>query len=249
MSRRRWDALADAFEENVCDILAHDRRRVIPRLVAAARVPRRGAVLVDLGCGIGTFVRAFGPGFGQVIAADISPRIVARARALCADARDDRLPEVRWIAAGMEAASRRIGPVAHLAVCMNVITSPIARVRDRQWASVAAVTRRGGAALLVLPSLESARHVTAASDARRGRRPRAPSSIAPDGLFDNGGDLQKYWTRREIAAAAAQHGFRDVTIRRVPYPWSDEDVSPPPRMRARLPWDWACLARTIAGRR
>jgi len=55
MKRADWNRLADDFEAEVCDITREERTGKVERFVNAVRLPRH-AVLVDLGCGLGTFV-------------------------------------------------------------------------------------------------------------------------------------------------------------------------------------------------
>ena len=65
MKRAQWNRLADDFESEVCDITREEATDRITRFVNAARLPKRDSVLVDLGCGLGTFVSKFGGRFTQ----------------------------------------------------------------------------------------------------------------------------------------------------------------------------------------
>jgi len=56
VSRKEWDSLADDFEREVCDITRETNGREIARLVLGLRPSPGKSVLVDLGCGIGTFI-------------------------------------------------------------------------------------------------------------------------------------------------------------------------------------------------
>ena len=80
MKRADWNRLADNFESEVCDITREERTGKVERYVNAVKLPRRGAVLVDLGCGIGTFVSRFGSRFARIVAVDHASKIVARAK-------------------------------------------------------------------------------------------------------------------------------------------------------------------------
>ena len=59
MNRKEWNKLAKTFEKNVCDISREETADQIKRYVARAKIPKSGAVLVDMGCGIGTFIRQY----------------------------------------------------------------------------------------------------------------------------------------------------------------------------------------------
>jgi tRNA/tmRNA/rRNA uracil-C5-methylase (TrmA/RlmC/RlmD family) len=85
VDRAEWNGLADDFEESVCDIVASETNAQTHRFVNAARPLRKKPVLVDLGCGIGTFIRTFGGRFDKIVGVEYAPRIMARAKEQCAD--------------------------------------------------------------------------------------------------------------------------------------------------------------------
>lgn len=235
MNRDQWNRLASEFEEEVCDITANDRNHVLQRLVA--QVPRTSrSVLVDLGCGIGNFIQQFGSLFRHVVGVDYSPRMLGRARDRCSSLR-----QVRWLCTNIRRAPRAIGHRADLTVCLNVITSPSASCRKALWASVRAVTKPGGFALVVVPSIESASMIAGLDDNERKARGRA--ATIGGALVACGSDLQKYYCGREVRELIASHGLIVHSFRRVFYPWSQEGLPVPRACPSRYPWDWACLAR------
>src|SRR5437667_11419553 len=116
MKRADWNRLADDFETEVCDITREERTGKVERSVDAVKLPRN-SVLVDLGCGLGTFVSKFGSRFSRIVAADHARRIIARAKAA------STCPSpVEWLVMDVGQAGEAIGTIADLTVCMNVIT-------------------------------------------------------------------------------------------------------------------------------
>lgn len=228
MKRADWDRLADEFESETCDITREESADVTGRFVALAPVPRRGAVLVDLGCGVGTFIHRFGPTFARIHGVEFAPRIIARAKTRCA-----ALP-AQWHTIDVARAGRALGPIAHLAVCMNVITQATEAKRAQLWASVAGVTRRGGHALVVVPSMESERMVVDAGGEGRWRN---------GGLVNRDGVWQKHYEREELDAIFLANGFAPPHVERAHYPWSVEGMRETRKRRANRPWDWIALAR------
>ena len=234
VSRKEWDKLADDFEREVCDITRETKGGQIARAVRALPVSAKSSVLVDLGCGLGTFVERYGKLFRQTFAVEHAPRIIARAKKRLAK-RDD----ITWLTASMAPAARRIGRVADLTVCMNVITMPEARIRERMWAGIARVTKKRGHALIVVPSIESDRMVERVA---YGTSRAEAMAAAPDGLVDRGGSRQKHFARDELHAVLAAHGFRVRKMQRVFYPWQKEGLRKPRGAGTRRPWDWLVLA-------
>jgi SAM-dependent methyltransferase len=226
MKRADWDRLADEFESETCDITREESADEMERFVALARIPKRNAVLVDLGCGVGTFIARFGGRFAKIHGVEFAPRIIARAKKRCGG-------DVNWLTMDIPRAAKSIGRRADLAVCLNVITQPGPTKRAQMWASLAAVTK--GSAIVVVPSMESERMVVAMSSGKGGWR--------KGGLVERDGVWQKHYEREELETLFAEHGFRKPRIERAHYPWSVEGLRETKKRRASRPWDWVCLAR------
>ncbi len=227
MSQQGWNRLAAEFENSVCDITASSGD-AIAKLVALAK-PTRRQTLVDAGCGIGTFVERFGDRFGKIIAFDFAAAMVKRAHKRC-----DDFKNAEWHALPLENAGEKFGPVAHLAVCLNVITSPRDSLRLRQWDSLAQLVRPGGHLLVVVPSLESARYVAELdSEAFHG------SVDLESELIRRNDTEQKHYSRQELRRTVAERDFDVISLRRIHYPWEDDGME---LSESKSPWDWACLA-------
>jgi len=237
VSRKEWDKLADEFEREVCDITRETKGREIARLVLGLRPSPRNSVLVDMGCGIGTFVERYGMLFRATFAVEHAPRIIARAKKRLAK-RDD----IIWLTSNIPPAARRIGPLADLTVCMNVITMPSARIRAQMWDGIARVTRRRGHALIVVPSIESDRMVERVA---YGTSRAQALADAPEGLVERGGSRQKHFSREELNELLLQHGFCTRKLMRISYPWQKEGLRKPRNAGTRRPWDWLVLAQRV----
>src|SRR3982074_3595286 len=131
MKRAQWNQLANDFETEVCDITREESSDSITRYVNAVKMPARDSVLVDLGCGLGTFVSKFGARFARAIAIDHAGKIVARANTV-----STCTSPVTWMVLDVAKVGAALGPCADLTVCMNVITSSDRDRRDALWQSV-----------------------------------------------------------------------------------------------------------------
>jgi SAM-dependent methyltransferase len=229
MSEKLWNCLAEDFEVAVCDVTSSSGRE-LAELVRRTK-PNRQQTLVDAGCGIGSFVKRFGRRFGRVIAFDFADQMVRRAKQRC-----KAVPDVEWATMGLEDAADRIGPVGDFAACLNVITSTDAKLRKRQWASLAGLLRPGGHVLVVVPALESARHVVRFAD----RENRIHRSNFDDGLVYRGDAQQKHYDRNELRETLRSHALRVLSLKRIHYPWADDGVDDP---GLKPPWSWVALAR------
>jgi hypothetical protein len=125
---------------------------------------------------------------------------------------------------------------------MNVITSSSHEQRQALWQSVAMVTKPGGHALIVVPSIESD-HMVREFAFRAGRADEFKSTA--DGLVTRDGAVQKHFSREEFVATLSANGFTAVRIGCAVYPWSVESFRKPPSAGSKMPWDWMCLSRRI----
>ena len=232
MKRADWDRLADDFETETCDITREESADLTEQFVSLARIPKRKAVLVDLGCGVGTFIHRFGNRFGEIFGVEFAPRIIARAKTRCAE-----MENAVWLNNDIPHAARKIGPKADLTVCLNVITSDSAAKRRALWASVAAATKKGGHALIVVPSLESEDVVAAEM--------KTPPKRKPGGIVKRDDAWQKHYESGELENLFDALGFSVRRIERAHYPWSIEGLRETASRRMNRPWDWMCLAQRL----
>src|SRR5262249_40550355 len=133
-----------------------------------------------------------------------------------------------------------LGACSDLTVCMNVITSSSRVRREALWRSLAMVTKPGGYALIVVPSIESDEMVRKVAF-RAGRADEFVST--PDGLVTRDGAVQTHFSRDEVAATLSANGFKVGRLGRASYPWSVEGLRKPSAADVKPPWDWMCLAR------
>jgi ubiquinone/menaquinone biosynthesis C-methylase UbiE len=231
MKARDWDQLAAAYEAEVCDIFVRDRRNVIGRWLQARGLLRGRKTLLDLGCGIGSFIKKYGRHFGAKTGTDHSRRMLAIAAARCR-----RLPDCRWLRAD----AQRLPPALHdqgdLVVCSNVITFVSAAACIRALRQVVQCTKPGGRIMLIQPALESHDAVVEFETGRVAPRRALTAIVRRDDR------MQRFYTEAGAAQLAKQAGLRSVEVRKVWYPWIDEGITHVPRGRE-LPWDWLVTAR------
>lgn len=235
MDRREWNRHADEFEDAICDITVDERGNQVGRFVKAARLPS-DPVLVDLGCGLGSFVQKFGARFQKIFAVDFAAQIIKRARSRCAQ------PGVKWLVMDVARAFKAIRTRADLTVCMNVITSPSPAKRNALWSCVAKVTKPGGFALIVVPSIESNQMVERTNSSAKQNGAFASKN---DGVVKHEDSWQKHFGRRELISTMSDHGFVTKKIGRVSFGWDDEGLRKPPSQDKKSPWDWICLAQRV----
>lgn len=235
MNRAQWNKLASRFESEACDISREESGAAVKRTFALAKLPKR-AVLVDMGCGIGTFICEYGHHFAEIHGVEYAAGILARAKQRCAHMND-----VAWYNAGAARAAKQIGPRADMTVCMNVITSSNAATRTAIWRGLASVTKAGGYALVVVPSIESDEMVEMESSGKPARRTKQRAK----GLVWRSDAWQKHFSEDELRADLSRAGFAPRYIGRAHYPWSIEGMRETKTRRLNRPWDRIALAERV----
>ena len=231
MKARDWDRLAAAYDSEVCDIFVRDRRQVIAGWLKSAGLLRGRKTLLDLGCGIGSFIRRYGRSFGAKTGTDHSRRMLRIAATRCGS-----LSNCTWLQADVQSLPPELHGRGDLVVCSNVITFVSAAACARALRQVVRCAKPGGRIMLIQPALESHDAVVELETGRTVPRRAATAIVRRDDR------MQRFFTREGAAALARAAGLRAVQVRKVWYPWIDEGITPAPRGRE-LPWDWLVTAR------
>ncbi len=232
MRAKDWDHLADVYAEEVCDIFQRDTRGVIARWLRAQRLLDGRRTLLDVGCGIGSFLRRYGRYFPMKTGADHSRRMLQLARHRCR-----MQPDIRWAQADVLALPRAWRASADLAVCANVLTFVPVGACLRALRQVTGTLRVGGYALLIIPSLESHDRVLAWETGHA-----APVRRGGSAVVQRDDRRQRFHTQVGAQRLAERAGLMAVQVRKVWYPWRDEGLAPPAR-GAEPPWDWLVTGR------
>jgi len=228
---RDWDRLAAAYEAEVCDIFVRDRRRVIAGWLRRAGLLRGRKTLLDIGCGIGSFIKKYGRRFGAKTGTDHSRRMLQIAARRCR-----ALPDCAWLRADVQALPATLHGRGDLVICSNVVTFVSAAACHRAMREVARCAKPGGSLMFILPSLESHDTVVALETGRARPGRGATAVVRRDDR------MQRFYTAPGARQLAIRAGLRGVGVRKVWYPWIDEGITDTPRGRD-LPWDWLVTAR------
>ena len=233
MDQHKWNRLSHEFDDRVFNIARTDLTGMVARYVNSVPMPSSAAVLVDLGCGTGSFIKKFGDRFHEIVGVEFASKIIARAKKSLA-----KSAKIAWLTMDIGQAAKIIGPRADLTTCLNVVTSPHAAQRRRLWTSIAHTLKPRGYALIVVPSLESEMMVHELGGTAK------PSKSGIVRIDDEAS--QKFYRRDELIADLARHGLKTRRIGRVFYPWAEEGMRKPRGSGKRHPWGWICLAQRAA---
>ena len=231
MTEKDWDRLATVYDSEVCDIFVRDRRRVIAGWLEDCRLLDRARTVLDVGCGIGSFFKKYGPRFGRKVGTDHSRKMLEIASRICC-----RQESIEWKQADVKSLPATMHGQGDLVVCANVITFVSVSVCRRAMSEVARCARKGGWVMLVQPALESHDRVA------RIEERHVPTRRGDSAVVQRDDRRQRFFSEKGAARLAEGAGLKSVEVRKVWFPWIDEGVTSPPRGEE-LPWDWLVRGR------
>ncbi|MBM3775060.1 MAG: class I SAM-dependent methyltransferase [Acidobacteria bacterium] len=249
MDVQAWDQIADQYFDQISS--PFEPKVVNPLLEFLERLPRRRQKTVaDLGCGIGNLLPFLAEKFERVVAVDFSPRMLRLARARCRQQKNIRFHQQSLAdLSGFEESF-------DVAVTVNSVLSPRLSEIDRIFGRIAASLKPGGTLAGIFPSLESVlyegvlvldreRRQSASEEQALRRARRAMGRDRYDflaGVFNAGGDRQKFYYSFELRKRLQDAGFRAIQFGKVLYPWPQAS-SPAGFLGQPRTWDWFVRAR------
>ncbi len=243
--RSYWNRMAFDFSDEIFDVCGSDRTGVVLARIRKLASQRKTAI--DLGCGIGRTLPQLSKLFGKVYGVDISRRCLALADKL-------NLRNVELMCADITKPNCRL-PQCDVAVCINAILSPGAADCRHSLDLIRRVLKQGGAAVVVVPSLESVLFTRARISEHCFRskiNPRpalddycrltsAPGHQGPLVAID--GVPTRHFLREELVSLLMDREFKSIAVAKVEYDWASEMTDPPWPDWPPYPWDWCATAR------
>lgn len=236
-----WDRIGSNYSEEIFDAYQEDREGKLKQYLS--RHGREDAFAVDIGCGTGKAFPYLARMFGTVLGVDISSELLKVASAR---------PFKNVTLEQMDLSVPQNLPEADFAFCCNVAILPDMKKNIGIIRNVASAIRKGGSALVVVPSLESGlfsgwqlvrwfeKEGTAFEDI-----PKSDLAFFEDGTgsllkgYMKINDVPtKHYLETEVQVLFEEAGLRVTSIDKLEYNWDTEFTDPPSWMGSPYPWDW-----------
>lgn len=238
---KHWDAIAKNYEEEVLDVFKYNRDGKLQDYIHQYADKKYHAT--DFGCGIGNGFEHLSSSFKEILAVDISQK--------CLDIAHLRnFPNITFQQVDLTADDVSL-PKTDFAICCNVAILPDAEQNRIIIENVYKTLRKDGAAIFVIPSVESALFSAWRMIDWYNREGIATEDIPTDeldhfkspqhlyqGLIKIDGVTTKHYLQSEIQVLFSNAGFSIDSIDQVEYDWKTEFDSPPSWMKQPFPWDW-----------
>lgn len=247
---KHWNQIAPTYNDEIFDVFHSDKKGKLTRYFNKHANPR--ATCIDFGCGNGKAFSYLSPRFKQVLGLDISQKLLNQAKAL-------PYSNIEVQREDLTRSGLRL-PKADFIFCCNVAILPTVEQNDAILKNMAKSLKKGGTALLVVPSLESMLYASWRLIEWNKKEGTKPEKIDPSeygglagkkitdiiqGLVTINGVPTKHYTHQELEVILPRHGFEISKIDKIQYTWKSEFSKPPSWMKDPYPWDWVVDARRV----
>lgn len=246
--KKHWNKIGKNYEGEIFNVFESDLKKIIRKRVR--QYANKTKTSLDFGCGTGRAFSLLAPAFKNVFGFDISKELLAQAQNtgynnVILQQADLTRPDIKL-------------PAVDFVFSCNVIMLPLAQQNAAMLHNVHRALKRGGSAVLVMPSLESVLF-SSAQLIRWYEREGVPSEKISDdefayyktqrnileGIIHIDGVPTKHYSEPELRIIFRDAKLAVVSIDKVEYAWDTEFESPPKWMRDPYPWDWLVECRKM----
>lgn len=247
MDRNYWENIAPGYNEEIFDVLLNDKKDIIRS--AISEVASTSKTVLDAGCAIGKWIPVLGPLFKKVIAADISAKNLAIAKATYPTYKN-----VQYLRTDLSGKAKL--PKCDVAVCINAILTDAVKKRDAFFHNLSASVKKEGHLVLVVPSLESwmLTHIIQQKwkidkelfrHKLTGKQGLEKYNNMLQGNLDIDHVPTKHYIKEELTLLLSNEKFRVLQFEKIEYDWSTEFIDIPKWLKEPRPWDWFCAAQKL----
>ena|SRR5436190_362625 len=247
MERSYWEKIAPAYNDEIFDVLANDKKGIIKKTIK--RFASKESSVIDIGCAIGKWLPILSPAFKKVYAIDISQQNLDIAKQI-----HSRLDNIIYQRVDMSNPKVSI-PKCDLAICINAILTGTQQKRNVFFKNLQKCVKKNGHIILVIPSLES---FMLTSIIRQRWDPDKDSNklinkkkLLPqlqnmlEGNANIDGVPHKHYLKEELELLLSNEGFTAKQFFKIEYEWKTEFLKPPHWLKNPKPWDWMVFAKRL----
>ncbi|MBM3412971.1 MAG: class I SAM-dependent methyltransferase [Bacteroidetes bacterium] len=246
MKRNYWEKMASNYQEEIFDVLQHDKKKWIAKAIKTYANSQHQ--VIDIGCAVGKWLPLISPLFKKVIALDISSNNLKIAQSTYPN-----LKNVNYQQGDMSNNRFRVAP-AELGICINALLTPHAKDRFAFFINLTRCIKPGGILILTVPSLESYLFTRIIQQQFKIDTPQFAEKLTKDKAVRHWKNLKqgvvnidevphKHFLQEELKLNLVQHHFEPIQFKKIEYSWNTEFVNPPQWLKQPLPWDWMVMAK------
>lgn len=240
--KAHWNTIAPKYNDEIFDVFNSDKNKRLPYYFKKHGNQSHHAI--DFGCGNGKSFPYLSPIFKSITAIDISKELLSQAK---------KRPYTNIDFKCLDLTKKNLNlPVADFVFCCNVAMLPEIKKTYAMITNIQQALRKGGNALLVLPSLDSVLYSSwrlidlykkegvTADEIPNSEFDyfKASKRDIVQGIIHIDGVPTKHFGQSELEVVFNEAGLSITTIDKVEYEWDSEFAEPPKEMKGPYPWDW-----------
>jgi SAM-dependent methyltransferase len=237
-----WNTIAPKYNDEIFDVFKSDKNKRLP--VYFKKHANKSHHAIDFGCGNGKSFPYLSPIFKSITAVDISKELLSQAK---------KRPYSNIDFKCLDLTKKNLNlPPADFIFCCNVAMLPEIKKTYAMISNIQKALRKGGTALLVLPSLDSVLYSSWRLIDLYEKEGVAPDKIPKSefdyfkaskrdiiqGIIHIDGVPTKHFGQSELEVVFRDAGLTVTAIDKVEYDWTSEFAEPPKGMQGPYPWDW-----------
>ena len=239
---KHWNHIAPTYNDEIFDVFASDKKKRLLRYFN--KHANKHKQCIDFGCGNGKAFHYLSPRFAKVMGVDISQKLLNQAK---------KLPFSNIALKREDLTRSRLSlPKVDFVFCCNVAILPTVEQNHAILQNIKKSLKKGGTALLVVPSLESMFYSSWTLFDWYKREGVKADNVDPSewsglggkktdiirGLVSINGVTTKHYTHQELEVIIARFGLTLLKIDKLEYEWKTEFSKPPRWLKDPYPWDW-----------
>ncbi len=246
MNRSYWENIAPDYNEEIFDVLANDKKKLIASVIR--KNSSKNKSVIDIGCAIGKWLPLLSPAFKKVYALDISQKNLT-----IAEKKYPLLKNINYLRADMSKLGLVL-PKADFGICINALLTPSEKSRKYFLRNMAACIKKNGRIVLTVPAMESwlltgiiqhqfkidATLFPVEKDRASGLR---KWQALKKGNVEIDHVPHKHFMREELEIILSREKFSVEKILKIEYDWETEFHAPPRWLKEPRPWDWMVVAK------
>ena len=245
-----WNTVADNYDKKIFNVFQNDKKNKLKKYIR--KYASKENTAIDFGCGVGKALPLLAPFFKEIIGVDVSKKCIAIAKSA---------PYKNVTFKEADLAAKKIDvPSVDFAFCCNVAMSDNIKRNYRIINNVLNSLNKGGVALFVLPSLESASLASWRLVSWYDKEGVDLGDIPQNDLCHLKVNHQKqilegvvmidtvptkHYLISELYSLFNSGDFVLQKLDRLEYGWDTEFDSPPDWMQAPYPWDWVIEVKRV----
>lgn len=237
-----WNKIAPSYNDEIFDVFKSDKFQQLPKYFKKHGNTSHAAI--DFGCGNGKSFQYLSPIFKSILAIDISQELLNQAK-------KRGFSNIDFKRADLTRKNLNL-PEVDFVFCCNVAMLPEIDKTHAMIRNISKCLRKGGNALLVLPSLDSVLYSSwrlmelyKREGVKVNEIPnsefdyfKASKRDIVQGIIHIDGVPTKHFGRSELEVVFRDVGLTVTSIDKVEYDWDSELAEPPKNMDGPYPWDW-----------